>query len=76
MLYAFLSIVVVVLGTVYGLHVWIKHLEADYHNAELDTLLTRMDTWDNERKLIVTTAEAVNADINKLKNMLAVSKRV
>lgn len=75
-MYAFLSIVVVTLATVYGLHVWIKHLEAKYHNTELDTLLNRMDLWDLERNKLVTTAEAANTDINKIKTMLSVTKRV
>lgn len=75
-MYAFLSVVVIVLGALYGMHVYLNHLKASFHNKELDSLLTRMNEWDKEAVTIRTTAAEVNQKLDQVKNMVSLTKRV
>lgn len=75
MIYLFLSIVVIVVGSLYAMHVYLNHLKASFHNTELDKLITRMDAWDTEAVLIRTTAAEVNEKLTQVKNMVVLTKR-
>jgi hypothetical protein len=75
MIYAFLSIVVIVVGALYAMHVYLNHVKASFHNTELDKLLERMDAWDKEAVLIRTTAAEVNDKLTQVKNMVVLTKR-
>jgi hypothetical protein len=63
-----MAITVVVLGALGALAMWIHHLEADYHNTELDELLKRMDASQ-------INSEAVTAEISKLKAAMGFTKQ-
>lgn len=75
MIYLFLSIVAIVIGALYGLHVVVQHLQKDHINTELSTLLARMDLWDAEAAKIRTTAAEVNTNIANLKQVMALNKQ-
>lgn len=74
-MFAFLSVLVVVLGALYGMHVYLRYLKSSFHNTELDKLLQRMDAWDIESKEIVRFASELNEKLGQVKNMVSLSKR-
>lgn len=75
MLYLFLSVIAIVIGSLYGFKMHIIHKEKDYHNTNLDLLVTRMNKWETEITTVRASADKVNEQIAFVKSALSMSKR-